>query len=885
PATCTEKGTTTYTATFDAEWADVQTLDVQDIPAINHDWADATYNFVADGSACTAQRVCQNDAAHVENATAKITSAVKEAATCTVKGWTTYTATFEEDWADVQTLDVQDIPAINHKDTLVQVEAKAATCDEKGWEAYEYCTACDYTTYAEKAALGHDEISHEAKSPTCTEIGWDAYVTCSRCDYTTYAEKAALGHTVVVDKAVAPTCTKTGLTEGSHCDVCGEVLVAQEVVEALGHTWGAWKVTTAATCTENGEERRDCSACDAFETNVLTAAGHKYDAVVTDPTCTAEGFTTYTCSVCDDSYVADKVAALGHTEGEVVVENNVAPDCVNEGSYDNVVYCTVCDAELSRETVTVDALGHKYEAVVTAPTCTEEGFTTYTCSVCDDSYVADKVAALDHTEGEVVVENEVAATCTKEGSYENVVYCTVCDAELSRETITVDALGHTAAEAAKENEVAATCEADGSYDMVVRCAVCKTILSSESFTTDAIGHDYKLDNLVRPTKQTDGTWGNGYETYVCQNDPKHIETKLVERADYTEYDKIVEELEERLEDETLSDEVRAEIEDLLENNKVEPDRIASEQDAVSDAAESIVSGSTSYLKTYKVTFVADGNVISEQTVFYGSAAIAPEAPEKEGFLFTGWEGKYSNVQADVTITATYFEGSVVVDIAADSVKLTVGETKQIAYTVLPADADVELTWTSANTAVATVDEDGVVTGLKNGATTITVTALNGTISETVVVYVYKANAEYTVQLAKSPYGNYVINDYVFYETAYINVKAGQEFKFQFALNSKYSPEDVIVTVNGLELSLGEDNYFTVDCMTENLTIIVIPAPGSGLENGDSDNDNTGTNNTAHSCWCHSSNKLLQFLWKILMFLCKIFGIEKYHYCGCGKAHW
>jgi hypothetical protein len=42
------------------------------------------------------------------------------------------------------------------------------------------------------------------------------------------------------------------------------------------------------------------------------------------------------------------------------------------------------------------SFGHDYEAVVTAPTCTEEGYTTYTCSRCGDSYVDDTVAALGH---------------------------------------------------------------------------------------------------------------------------------------------------------------------------------------------------------------------------------------------------------------------------------------------------------------------------------------------------------------------------------------------------------------------------------------------------------------------------------------------------------
>ena len=39
---------------------------------------------------------------------------------------------------------------------------------------------------------------------------------------------------------------------------------------------------------------------------------------------------------------------------------------------------------------------HEYETVVNAPTCTEQGYTTYTCE-CSDSYVADYVNALGHS--------------------------------------------------------------------------------------------------------------------------------------------------------------------------------------------------------------------------------------------------------------------------------------------------------------------------------------------------------------------------------------------------------------------------------------------------------------------------------------------------------
>ena len=47
----------------------------------------------------------------------------------------------------------------------------------------------------------------------------------------------------------------------------------------------------------------------------------------------------------------------------------------------------------------VEPLGHDYAAVVTEPTCTAAGFTTYTCSRCGDTYTADETPALGHSYG------------------------------------------------------------------------------------------------------------------------------------------------------------------------------------------------------------------------------------------------------------------------------------------------------------------------------------------------------------------------------------------------------------------------------------------------------------------------------------------------------
>ena len=102
-----------------------------------------------------------------------------------------------------------------------------------------------------------------------------------------------------------------------------------------------------------------------------TAHTHSYTAAVTVPTCTEQGYTTYTCS-CGDSYKSDYKDALGH-------------------DYQNGT-CTRCGA---KDPSVTPPHTHDYKAAVTAPTCTQAGYTTYTCS-CGDSYKSDYKDALGH---------------------------------------------------------------------------------------------------------------------------------------------------------------------------------------------------------------------------------------------------------------------------------------------------------------------------------------------------------------------------------------------------------------------------------------------------------------------------------------------------------
>ena len=235
------------------------------------------------------------------------------------------------------------------------------------------------------------------------------------------------------------TCTEDG-TKTATCAVCGATDTVADEGSALGHDYES--VTVEPTCTEEGSVTHTCTVCGDTYTEVIEATGHDYDIVVTDPTCTEQGYSTYTCA-CGDTFVDDFT----------------------------------------------DALGHSYESVTVEPTCTEEGSITYTCTACGDTY-AEVIEATGHTAGDAVTENVVPATCTADGSHDEVIYCTVCDAELGRQTVTDPATGHTAGETVTENVVPATCTADGSHDEVVYCATCNEELSRVTVTDPATGHDF-----------------------------------------------------------------------------------------------------------------------------------------------------------------------------------------------------------------------------------------------------------------------------------------------------------------------------------------------------------------------------------------------------------
>ena len=213
---------------------------------------------------------------------------------------------------------------------LVQHAAKAPTCTEKGWNAYETCSRCNYTTYAELPALKHYLVYYKAKDPTCTEPGCDAYETCSRCDHTTYVERPALKHDLRQRVIKAPTCTQMGWAYEtcSRCDY-----FATPLLPVLNHDLKQ-HAAKAPTCTEKGWDAYDtCSRCDYTTYAELPALNHDYQAVTVEPTCETDGYTVFTCSRCKDSYTADPTDKLGHQFGAWSPNGtgSQSADCLRQG--------------------------------------------------------------------------------------------------------------------------------------------------------------------------------------------------------------------------------------------------------------------------------------------------------------------------------------------------------------------------------------------------------------------------------------------------------------------------------------------------------------------------------------------------------------------------
>ena len=215
-------------------------------------------------------------------------------------------------------------------------------------------------------------------------------------------------------------CTEE-VTE-AKCKYCDEmtlpVLIHDFTVESTDEKY----LCKAATCYRPASYYVSCTDCGLSSKGLLSektfsygeAIEHKGKWVVSYPaTCTSTGYENEYCIYCDCYLGGRTIPTTDHTGGDPVEENVIGATCTDPGSYDSVVYCAVCNKELSRTQKELPALGHdivKYDAE--DATCTTPGHKPYeVCTRCDYT-TYEEIPALGHIE-EVIP--AVAANCVHTG--------------------------------------------------------------------------------------------------------------------------------------------------------------------------------------------------------------------------------------------------------------------------------------------------------------------------------------------------------------------------------------------------------------------------------------------------------------------------------------
>ena len=310
-------------------------------------------------------------------------------------------------------------------------------------------TAADMPTINVYRCEHHWDQGEIITEATCTEEGEKKF-TCSICGDEKTEKVSATGHqhTEIRNKKEA-TCKETGYSGDTWCKDCGKkILSGQTIAKTENHSWDAGKVTTKATCTEEGEKTFTCSICGDKKTEKVSATGHQHTEIrnkkeatckeegysgdtwckdcgkkilsgqaiaktedhswnqgkiTKEPTCKEEGEKTFTCSICGNTKT-EKVSTTDHQHMEIRNQKN--PTC-KEAGYSGDTYCADCGVKISSGKTIAKTKNHNWDGgvITTEPTCTERGEKTFTCTICGNTNTK-KVNATGHSYGAYKVVKE-----------------------------------------------------------------------------------------------------------------------------------------------------------------------------------------------------------------------------------------------------------------------------------------------------------------------------------------------------------------------------------------------------------------------------------------------------------------------------------------------
>lgn len=294
---------------------------------------------------------------------------------------------------------------------------KQPTCSAEGVRTYT-CSVCGEIKTEAIAKTEHQyNAGTVTKEPTCTEDGVKTF-TCTSCGTTKTENVSKLGHNYA-----SGYCTRCGATDPSYPFATASVKVGSVTANSgenvtipvyLSNNTGIAGFTFTVKY-QDGIKLTEIKAGDLlssgiFESNVETGKVTWFDSK----------------NINDDGILLYLTFEIGSTSGSFAITVELANGALSNFVDENY---SVKPVQFEGGTIVVDAHTHSYEAAKVSPTCTEQGYTAYTCS-CGDSYKGDYTEALGHewTAWETVVE----ATPTQEGSEERT--CTRCDEVESRTT-------------------------------------------------------------------------------------------------------------------------------------------------------------------------------------------------------------------------------------------------------------------------------------------------------------------------------------------------------------------------------------------------------------------------------------------------------------------
>ena len=300
---------------------------------------------------------------------------------------------------------------------MVSVTQILPTCTEDGMTSGLVCSVCGHEDAPRKVlpATGHKMI------PATCEVA-------EYCIYCRITGAEALGHTPVDVPAVAPTCSSVGYTAGQVCGVCDKVLNGFEEIakDPAAHGAAVEIPALAPTCSTPGHTAgTGCEYCGTAFTGC--------EEIAIDPD--AHYFVSGLCAICqkvfeygvgDNTRVAveglplanDKsmyefiyfyIPVAGHYKlaGENILvtvftaDGNLTLLAIGEGWLEAGVYVVGLNyyagaGEYTFNIARVDCTNT--EEVTKAPTCTETGLKTTTCTVCGHVVEGVEVPVADHVD-------------------------------------------------------------------------------------------------------------------------------------------------------------------------------------------------------------------------------------------------------------------------------------------------------------------------------------------------------------------------------------------------------------------------------------------------------------------------------------------------------